>query len=114
VRSALLCIFGLTNCLTLAVAQNPNLNPTPNTTPRPREIEHRLPGDEPQRVQQPHPRHASDPVQLKLEADELAKLAIQIPIQIDRAEKGLIAKDLNEQLKRIEKISKRIRRELSQ
>ena len=61
---------------------------------------------------QPRPKPA-DPAELKTEADELTKLAATIPEDVVRASKGVLATDLNERLKRIEKLSKRLRRELS-
>lgn len=60
----------------------------------------------------PRPKPA-DPAELKREADELTKLAASIPDDVDRASKGVLASDLNERLKRIEKLSKRLRRDLS-
>jgi len=51
--------------------------------------------------------------QLKRDAEELAKLAEQIPPGVEQANKGVISKDLNDRLKRIEKLSKQLRRELS-
>ena len=60
----------------------------------------------------PRPKPA-DPAELKREADELTKLAASIPDDVDRASKGVLASDLNERLKRIEKLSKHLRRELS-
>jgi hypothetical protein len=55
----------------------------------------------------------ADPAVLKREADELTKLAASIPDDVDRASKGALASDLNERLKRIEKLSKQLRRDLS-
>jgi hypothetical protein len=60
----------------------------------------------------PRPKSA-DPAVLKREADELTKLAASIPDDVDRASKGKLASDLNERLKRIEKLSKQLRRDLS-
>lgn len=54
-----------------------------------------------------------NPAQLKREAEELAKLAESIPTEIDRVAGGQLPKDLDEQLKQIEKLSKRLRREIS-
>jgi hypothetical protein len=53
-----------------------------------------------------------DPVQVKNQADELAKLASSIPADINQVGKGLLPKELSEKLKRIEKLSKRLRQEL--
>ena len=55
-----------------------------------------------------------DAAQLRREADELAKLSASIPDQVALVAKGQLPKDLNDQLKRIEKLSKHIRSEVSQ
>jgi hypothetical protein len=62
---------------------------------------------------QPHAK-PPDPAELRREADELTKLAASIPGDVDRVSRGLLATDLNQRLKRIEKLSKRLRREISQ
>ncbi len=59
-----------------------------------------------------HPQLA-DPGQLKRDADELAMLAQSIPPEIQQAAQGRLPKDVNERLKKIEKLSKRLRRALS-
>ena len=65
-------------------------------------------------VFQPNPaRRRADPARMKQEAEELAKLAQQVPSQVDGANAGRLPKDLSEQLKRIEKLSKNLRHELS-
>jgi len=70
--------------------------------------------NQPQVPPQYNPRlKPADPAQLKREADELTKLAASIPDDVDRASKGKLASDLNERLKRIEKLSKQLRRDLS-
>ncbi len=53
-----------------------------------------------------------DVAKLKRQANELATLAQSIPPDIEQVEKGLLPKDLNDKLKRIEKLSKQIRKEL--
>ena len=53
-----------------------------------------------------------DMVQFQKDADELAQLAQSIPTDIHNVEKGLVSKDLNERLKRIEKLSKKLRGQL--
>ena len=55
-----------------------------------------------------------DAAQLKREADELAKLSAAIPDQVALVAKGQLPKDLSDQLKRIEKLSKHIRSEISE
>lgn len=51
---------------------------------------------------------------LQSQADELAKLAAGIPPDIAQLKKGLLSKDLKHNLKRIEKLSKRLQRELNE
>ena len=84
--------------------------PTTNESPHPAE-EHRLPMDRPEVVTPiTHPR--VDRARLERDANELARLAADIPSLIEQANKGLLPKDLSERLKRIEKLSKQLRREL--
>lgn len=94
--------------------QNPPWTPNPNAPPRPPEVEHHLPGDEPPQPGQPAKPPKIDQAQAKHDADELVKLAGEIPPAVEQANKGVLSKDLNERLKRIEKLSKRLRRELFQ
>jgi hypothetical protein len=51
---------------------------------------------------------------VKQEADQLAKLVQTIPADVDKVTKGQIAQDLPARLKQIEKLSKDLRREISQ
>lgn len=50
--------------------------------------------------------------QLQAEAAELAQLSSGIPQRIENVNKGQMPKDLNDQLKRIEKLAKHIRGEI--
>ncbi len=54
-----------------------------------------------------------DPVRLQRDANELAQLAGTVPPEVDRAVHGVLAKDLKDKLKRIEKLCKRLRSELT-
>jgi hypothetical protein len=54
-----------------------------------------------------------NPQQLQRDAKELATLAESVPADIERVSRGVLPKDLNERLKKIEKLSKRLREELS-
>jgi hypothetical protein len=54
-----------------------------------------------------------DVEKLKLKADELAALSQSIPPDIEKVAKGVLPKDLDGRLKRIEKLSKQLRKELS-
>lgn len=91
----LLCIL-LLSCGVLA--QSGHRDPTP---------EDRYPSPDPPMVSR-----NPDPAQLQREADELAALAATLPADVERASHGVLAKDLKDKLKRIEKLSKRLRSEL--
>ncbi len=52
--------------------------------------------------------------QVRQQADELAKLAAGVPSDVSHLQEGLLAKDLNNNLKRIEKLSKQLRQELGE
>jgi hypothetical protein len=54
-----------------------------------------------------------DRVQIHQHAQELTKLADLIPSEVQEVENGRLPKDLEENLKRIEKLSKQLRREIS-
>ena len=74
--------------------------------------EHSMPIDRPEVVTaNSHPR--VDQARLERDANELAKLAGDIPSLIEQANKGLLPKDLSQRLKRIEKLSKQLRQELT-
>ncbi len=70
------------------------------------------PAGEPEKISARGPRSV-DPARLKREADELAKLAGLIPDQVDQVARGQFPKDLADRLRRIEKLSKRLRAEIS-
>ncbi|MGD0900790.1 MAG: hypothetical protein ABR915_23400 [Thermoguttaceae bacterium] len=90
----------------------PPWTPGPITQTPPRQPENRFPVDEQRAPQQGKPKF--DAAQLKRDAEELSKLAQAIPPGVEQANKGVISKDLNDRLKRIEKLSKQLRRELFQ
>ena len=54
-----------------------------------------------------------DPTKLKQEVDELTQLVASLPADVDRASKGVLVTGLDARLKRIEKLSKHLRRETS-
>jgi len=62
----------------------------------------------------PQVRSAPSPQQLQREADELVGLAQSVPSQIQQVQRGVLPKELIDKLKRIEKLSKQLRSELSQ
>ena len=59
-------------------------------------------------------RASVDPAKLRHDADELASLAQSVPPAIDQTTKGVLSKDLSEKLKRIEKLAKQLRSQISQ
>jgi len=52
--------------------------------------------------------------QLQKDAKDLAELCASIPADMDGIKQGLLPKDALEKLKRLEKLSKRVREELTQ
>jgi len=87
--------------------------PTSNAGPHPA-VERRLPIDQPEVVTPRSEPRRIDGAQLMREANELAKLANEIPSLVEQANKGLLSKDLNDRLKRVEKLSKQLHRDLTQ
>ncbi len=59
-------------------------------------------------------RHLPSAADIQKEADELAKLSATIPGQIELLRQGQFPKDLEEHLKRIQKLAKHLRSEISQ
>jgi len=62
--------------------------------------------------QQPAPVRQVNVAQLRQDAEELARLEQTVQEQIKEAERGAVPKDLGENLKMIQKLSKRLRAEL--
>lgn len=91
--------------------QNPPWTPNPNGQGPPGPPPTHFPIDDPHPARQPE-KPKIDAAQVKREAEELAKLAAEIPPAVEQANKGVISKDLNDRLKRIDKLSKQLRREL--
>jgi len=59
------------------------------------------------------PPHRLDLARLQKDADDLAETAKTIPTDIAGVRQGTLPKDIIEKLKRIEKLSKHLRRELN-
>jgi len=57
--------------------------------------------------------HRIDLVKLQQEADDLARTAQSVPTDVASVRQGTLPKDIIEKLKRIEKLSKRLRSELN-
>jgi hypothetical protein len=58
-------------------------------------------------------RVATDPAKLKAEAVELRDLGDAIPAAMDQVARGMMPKDLGEDLKKIEKLAKHLRSEVN-
>src|SRR5215467_2630522 len=63
--------------------------------------------------QQKLPQHHVDLAKLRQDADDLARTAQTIPTDVASVRGGTLPKDVIEKLKRIEKLSKRLRSELN-
>lgn len=61
---------------------------------------------------QPHAQ--LDLAKLRQDADELARIAQTIPPDVTSIQRGMLPKDMSEKLKRIEKLSKRLRTQIGQ
>lgn len=59
-----------------------------------------------------HKRQSIDAARLTQDASELASLAQSIPPAVDQTTKGLLPKDLDQKLKRIEKLAKQLRSQI--
>jgi hypothetical protein len=55
-----------------------------------------------------------DPAKLRQEADELARISQTIPADVSSLQLGMLPKDMIEKLNQIEKLSKHLRRQISQ
>ncbi len=84
----------------------PRLQPTPP----------RIPPDfqEPEGSKKPQPKRVFDGAKANREAFEIAFLANQIPDEVGKLNKNILPKDLVQKLKRIEKLSKQLRTQLTQ
>ena len=103
-------ILGLMFLLCLLPAQLP---PIASNAPAHPTEDRSLPIDRPSVVTKSNNQPRTDPAQLVRDAQELSKLGDAIPSLVEQANKGVLSKDLNERLKRIEKLSKQLRRELA-
>lgn len=54
-----------------------------------------------------------DMARLQHDAQELAEISASIPADVKRANRGLLSKDVIDKLKRVEKLSKQLRSELT-
>jgi hypothetical protein len=108
-RAVTSCLIVFPFWASLAVGRPPQSHPVP---PGVREAD-KLPNPADVPPQIKPQRRPADPAQVKRDADELARLAQSIPAQVEQVTRGQLPKDLTEQLKRIEKLSRQLRREVS-
>ncbi|HEV2176163.1 MAG TPA: hypothetical protein VGW33_03025 [Terriglobia bacterium] len=71
------------------------------------------PGDFEGKPEDITPRRRFNAAQTRKDAEQLATLASKIPGEIDQVSKGALPKDLNQQLKQIGKLAKRLRGEVT-
>lgn len=119
-KSVLLCVAVLLGNSVLAGAQsaNPHRDPTDFMPPISRgegiignnNDTHKL--DQPDRENPLQPRVRVDRAQIRRDAGEFSRLAQSISTEIGDTEKGKLPKDLSENLKKIQKLSKHLRDEL--
>lgn len=120
-RSDLLCLAALLCSLSLAGAQSTNPHHDPSDFQPPinrgegiiggKNDAHKLEREE----EQPNTARPSaqfDRAQIKRDADELSRLAQSISSEIGDTQNGTLPKDLNDNLKKLQKLSKRLRDEL--
>ncbi len=105
-----LCLLTVLLCCPLAGGQDPTrqrgtgrragiINRRSRTTNEPLSV--------PRRIRVPF-----DSTKLKRDAETLAQLAQSIPPQVEQTQKGLLPSDLLDNLKRIEKLARHLRRQL--
>ncbi|HEV3275363.1 MAG TPA: hypothetical protein VG860_00955 [Terriglobia bacterium] len=113
-RIRILLLAGLFLPLIMFAGQNKSGPTIPQTFPPPEPDRPHLQLDQPPTVVRADRRAPSNAAQMEREADELAKLAESIRPDVKRLGKGELQQDLEGRLKQIEKLSKQLRREVSQ
>lgn len=110
-----LALWTLNGALFLALlgAQHTANSPMLPSFPPPEPSHPALPIDQPPVRVHGDKRQRYDPAKVKKDAAELARLAQSIPPGVDQVANGKLPKDLADRLKRIEKLSKQLRREIS-
>lgn len=111
-KTVILFLAGLLFCPILMAGQRPVGHPVPPGVRRADKLPN--PADQaPPLVNSRSRRQVVDPAQLKRQAEELAKRAQLIPDEVAQVGSGRLPADLIEQLRKIEKLSKQLRRELA-
>jgi hypothetical protein len=97
-------------------SQLPSGPPPGHTYPEPVQAHPERPPLSPEMTAQDQPRtkaRSFDPAQARRDAQELLALAQQIPPGVEQLSQNVLPKDLVQKLKRIEKLAKDLRREIS-
>ncbi len=108
--------FGVVCLMTIFLYAAQNRTPlVPQTFPPPGQSSPNptFPNDQPPSVVHKSHRQAFQAKQAEKQAQELARLAQSVPPEINKVAQGKLPKDLLPRLKRIEKLSKQLRREMS-
>lgn len=100
-------LFGLSFAATSSMAQSSL--PMPLGVHRAQHFEDTHPMD----TAPPEPRRTINLAKLKHDASELAELAGSVPPDVEQTTKGVLPKDLAAKLKRIEKLAKQLRGQLT-
>jgi len=108
VLATLISIFAFQICSPAAFAQG---RPFPPSIVQGERAEEQGEKDIPPPMTQ---RRTPDLAKLKQNADELAALAQSVPHEFEQTTKGVLPKDLSDKLKRIEKLAKQLRSQISQ
>jgi len=101
----------LTACLWSAVAGAQDQDR--DQPPPPPAAMQEIPGIEVQEKLPEQQRASVSYQQLRQQADELAQLSGSLPADVEQLNKGIFFRKLNDKLRRIEKLSKKLRREIS-
>lgn len=101
-RSPILGVLLVVSCLLAPTSRSQNVNPE---MPREVDAQHHA-----------SPEEARDRIgdaQLQKDTKELAELCSALKPELDAVQKGMLGKDVLEKLKRVEKLSKRVREQLT-
>jgi hypothetical protein len=118
-KAAYLCVVALLGTAAVACAQANPRDPSDMLPPVYRgqgvvatgNDTHKMEQSDQQTQREPGAR-GIDRAQVRHDADELSRLAQSVSTEVADTEKGTLPKDLNENLKKIQKLSKQLRDEL--
>ena len=101
-RSPILGVLLIVSCLLASLSRSQNVNPE---MPREVEAQHNASPEE--------ARDRISDAQLQKDTKELAEQCSSLKPELDAVQKGMTGKDVLEKLKRVEKLSKRVREQLA-